>query len=260
VVIVLSIFALRMAGNRKSAAPLLMLLAVICLLLAFGPTVETSPNTPSHFLSVVLFPGKLWLHLTAVRWPIRIFMYVALCFALLAGLGLTQLQRLVPTRWQLALASAMIAALIVELRPAAWYSRSSLAMPDPIALSDSYPFLAGEKSRGGVVELPSATDSGRAPGYATRYAYASAGHLRGVVAFHGSLFPPLLKTMREATYDLPKPEAIRLMKGNGVTRVVIHKDLMSADSANMLVSAFLVDGDSLLFVSPRSAVIALKNR
>lgn len=259
-VLTLCAIALRKSHRPRTEVFLLVFIAGTCLLLALGPTVELGPNEPSHFLSAILFPGKLWLLLSAIRWPVRIFMYSALGLALIAGFGVRNLERALPVRMALPMSVALLVALAIELAPAPWLSRDSLRIVDPIALSDAYSFLERERSKGGIVELPSATDSGRMTPYATRYAYASAGHLRGVVAFHGSLFPPLLEKLRDATYTLPKPEAIRLMKGNGVTRVVIHKDLMSADSAAMLISAFLADGDSIVYTSPSSTVLWLKNR
>ncbi len=79
-----------------------------------------------------------------------------------------------------------------------------------------------------------------------------------MIAFHGSMFPPLLDSLRLATYDLPGAAAIRMMQRNGVTRVLIHRDLMSADSARFLVGAFLRDGDTILFQTPNSTVMGLK--
>ena len=55
----------------------------------------------------------------------------------------------------------------------------------------------------------------------------------------------------------PDKIAIAMMKAHGVTRLVIHKDLMSRDSLNYLVTAFRRDGDSVVFNGAGSTVFSL---
>ena len=147
--------------------------------------------------------------------------------------------------------------LIIELRPGGWYVRNSTRVTNPILTSDAYAFLETERDRGGIVELPSKMDSGITTPFATRYAYGSSGHLRGVIAFHGSMFPPLLDSLRLSSFMLPKPEAVAMMQRNGVTRLVIHNDLMSADSSRLLVSSLRDQGFSVVFRTPNSTVFSL---
>jgi hypothetical protein len=247
-------------NNRaiRRAVWLSLLIAVVAFLLALGPvlTLHGAGRLGPVWLPN---PGKVWLSFSAIRWPMRIFLYSALFVSVMAGIGLSRI-RLSSQRSRVALAGAVFLLAFIELMPAAWYSQRSLYVKDPIDMSDAYPFLASESDKGGVVELPASMDSAYAPAYATRYAYASAGHLRGVAAFHGSLFPPLLETMRLASYELPDSTARKLFVANGVTRLVIHKDLMPRDSGETLERAFIAEGYPLLFGSRQSAVFALDKR
>lgn len=244
----------------RSAVSVLLIVAVICFLLALGPDVEIHSRVPSPWLTALPLPGKLWIAFSAVRWPMRIFMYSVLCIALVAGLGATKLLDRLSSKQYPIVASIIVVLMFVELRPASWFASSSVRIVDPIRMSSAYAFLARERDRGGIVELPSRMDSGIATPFATRYAYGSAGHLRGVIAFHGSLFPSLLDSLRLASYDLPNPDAVRMMVSHGVSRVVLHSDLMSADSFDRLMRAFLSNGDSILFQSSGSVVMTLSHR
>jgi hypothetical protein len=244
--------------QRRQVILPLLLLATVCWLLSLGPTVEWRAGDESRLLNSLPLPGKLWLSFSAIRWPERIFMYSIICGSVIAGVGVTQLvERIRPSRLRLAEA-ALISLMFLELRPSAWFSRHSAAIVDPIRMSDAYPFLSSESDSGGVVELPSKMDSGLVTPFATRYAYGSAGHLRKVVAFHGSMFPPVADSLRTATYNLPEPEAILMIKAHGVTRLVIHKDLMSRDSVDYLTNAFRHDGDSVVFDGARSTIFSLR--
>ena len=246
--------------RSRRAVPVLLALAIVCLLFALGPSVEISPDVVSHWLTALPLPGKLWTAFSAIRWPMRIFMYSALCVSILAGIGLTSLQSRFSPRRSPAVAVLCLALLFAELRPESWFSRDSIRIADPMKMSDAYSFLASESDRGGVVELPSRMDSGLATPYATRYAYASAGHLRGVVAFHGSSFPPLLDSLRVAADSLPDAMAIRVLTSNGVTRLVIHRNLMTPASADRVEREFVAAGDSILFETSMSVVLSLHKR
>ena len=243
--------------SQREIVGTLMVLGFLCWLLSLGPTVEWRLGDPSRLLTSLPLPGKLWLAVSAIRWPMRIFMYTILCFALLAGLGTTWLMEKISEAPRRFAQVALLSLMYLELRPSGWFAQQSAAVVDPMRMSDAYPFLAGETDRGGVVELPSRIDSGLVTPFAARYAYASAGHLRKVVSFHGSMFPPVADSLRMATYDLPAPDAILMMRSHGVTRLVIHKDLMSRDSSNYLVAAFLHDGDRVVFDGARSTVFSL---
>ena len=258
---VLVIVAITSGKQHRALRPVVwmsLVIGVVACLLALGPVLSLHGSGPLG-PSWLPLPGRVWLYFSAIRWPDRIFLYSALFASLLAAIGFSRLNVRSP-RTRGAIAAGVFLVAFAELTPAAWYSLRSLYVQDPIAMSDAYPFLAAENDKGGIVELPQATDSVYEPAAATWYAYASAGHLRGVSAFHGSLFPPLLESMRLAGYELPDSTARELFVKNGVTRLVIHKDRMPADSGSKLERAFVSEHYPLLFKSKQSAVFALDRR
>ena len=101
-------------------------------------------------------PGGLFEWFSAVRWPIRSLLFALVFFAVLAGLGFTLLTRNLSPRRR-AIDCAMVALLLFfEYRPLEPYSSASVWVPDPLAVSDAYPFLAIETDQGAIVELPAA--------------------------------------------------------------------------------------------------------
>ena len=255
---IVAIVSARKDREVRGVVLMALAIAVIAFTLALGPVLMLNGSGqlgPPWFP----LPGRLWAHFSAIRWPVRIFLYSALFATVLAGIGFSRVQRSIGRTGAIFVIVVFLFASI-ELRPAGWYSLQSLHVSDPIEMSDAYPFLAAEQDRGGVVEIPQPTDSVYAPSPSTGHAYASAGHLRGVVAFHGSLFPPLLEAMRLASYKLPDSAARELFVANGVTRLVIHKDMMPGDSGSTLEKALVAEGYPLLFATRNSSVFALDRR
>jgi hypothetical protein len=254
------IFAMRANRGSRSTVVILLTLGVVCLLLAFGPTLQVRTGQPVSFATAIPLPGRLWLRLSAVRWPVRIYMYSVLCIAILASFGAARLSNSIRHAWKIPVSALIIVLLFVELRPSAWFVRSSLSIGDPVDISDAYAFLKRERDRGGVVELPSKMDSGLATPFATRYVYGSASHRRGVIAYHGSMFPPVLESLRVASHSLPAPDAVRMMQTHGVSRLVIHNDLMSADSSRSLIGSLKGQGYPIVFNTRSSTVFSLIRR
>ncbi len=251
------LFAKGESSSERQISRLLITLAIATFLFALGPVLTLRTGIGFEPLAWLPLPGRLWLSFTAIRWPMRIFMYSIICGAILVALGVSRVRTAFPRRGA-AVVSVLAVLLWFELRPATWYASKSLYVYDPVNTSDAYPFLASEKDRGGVVELPSRTESGYATPYATRYAYASAGHLRRVVSFHGSLLPPLLDSLRKASFHLPDSASKQLFVTHGVTRLVIHKNILPPDSGNALVRVFEAKGYPMLFNSELSAVFAIQ--
>ncbi len=243
--------------RSRSTVITLVVLAAICLLLAFGPTLQVQQGQPLGIANWFPLPGKLWLGISAIRWPMRIYMYSVLCLAILVSLGADKLLSATRSVWRSRLWLLILTLLFLELRPASWFARKSLAIGAPLSMSDAYSFLKQERDRGGVVELPSNKDSGLATPFATRYVYGSTGHLRGVIAFHGSMFPPVLESLRVASHSLPEPDAIRVMQSHGVSRLVIHSDLMSPDAARLLIGGLKSQGYPVVFNTRSSTVFSL---
>jgi hypothetical protein len=122
---------------------------------------------------------------------------------------------------------------------------ASREAPPPMSLSDAYPYLAREADRGGIVELPTADESGWRTPFMTRYIYGGSAHLRRIVALHGSVTPPVTDTLIAAANSLP--ESMGILATHGVTRVVIHRSLMPADAAARMIDKVRVAGYPILF-------------
>lgn len=256
VAIALAIYAIiTLRRNKETCVTMWILvsLAVICFLLALGPILRPINLNPLGHAAWLPMPGKIWLVIPGIRWPMRIFFFAWLAGAILCGLGLTALERRVGTRTRI-IATVVIALVVIEYWPARWFAGRSVVAPDPMSLSDAYPYLASEADRGGVVELPTADRSGWRTPFSTRYIYASAGHLRRVVALHGSVTPPVIDSLLRAANALPDSSSMRILLDHGVSRVVIHKDLMPRDSAENLVSELKRAGYPALFAGSDGVV------
>ena len=232
---------------------ILVSLGLICFLLALGPILRPVNLNPLGHTAWLPMPGKIWLVIPGIRWPMRIFFFAWLAGAILCGLGLTALERRVGTRSRI-VATFVIALVVIEYWPARWLAGRSAIAPDPVSLSDAYPYLASEADRGGVVELPTADRSGWRTPFSTRYIYASSGHLRRVVALHGSVTPPVIDSLLRAANALPDSSSMRILSDHGVSRVVIHKDLMARDSAENLVGELKQAGYPILFAGSDGVV------
>ncbi|MEO7359345.1 MAG: hypothetical protein ABI120_03390, partial [Gemmatimonadaceae bacterium] len=200
------LFAARADRGTRRVVITLVVLTIACMLLAFGPTLQLRPGQAVGLVNSLPLPGKIWLEFSAIRWPMRIYMYAVLCLAVMSSLGASRLLNTVRGVCRIPVSALIMTLLFVELRPAGWFARQSLSIGDPAQMSDAYAFLRHETDHGGVVELPSRMDSGLTTPFATRYVYGVTGHMRGIVAFHGSMFPPVLESLRLASHDLPAPE------------------------------------------------------
>lgn len=244
------------AAAMKSIVVLLASLAAIAFVLALGPVLTLHTSVAYEPLRWLPLPGSMWLAFSAIRWPTRMILYAALFAAVLAGLGADRILLRAPARSRV-LTAVILLLLALEFHPSTSYAKDSLVLANPIELSDAYPFIAREQDRGGVVEMPGRTGKGYATPFATRYAYASAGHLRRVTAFHGSFLPPLLDSLRNASFNLPDSAARKFLVSHGVTRLVVHKDLYSGNSGDTVVRGLVAEKYELLFNTKQSAVFSL---
>jgi uncharacterized protein YqgC (DUF456 family) len=256
VAIALAIYAIiTLRRNRENRATMWILvsLAVICFLLALGPILRPINLNPLPHAGWLPMPGKIWLVIPGIRWPMRIFFFAWLAGAILCGLGLTAIERRAGTRSRI-IAIVVIALVVIEYWPASWFAGRSVVAPAPMSLSDAYPYLASEVDRGGVVELPTADHSGWRTPFSTRYIYASAGHLRRVVALHGSVTPPVTDSLRRAANALPDSSSMKILLDHGVSRVVVHRSLMQKDSADILIRGIQRAGYPILFAGSDGVV------
>jgi hypothetical protein len=255
----LTVYAI-VAGPRdresRAVVAVLVSMALICYVLALGPILRILNMNFTRVSAFPWMPGRLWLLIPGVRWPMRIFFYAWLGGAVLCGLGTTALVRRVKPRWRVAIAVGVFLLLAIEYRPASWLAGRSALAPPPMTISDAYPYLAHERDKGGVVELPTAGSDGWRTPFSTAYIYASSAHLRRVVALHGSVMPPVIDTLLRAADALPALAARETLLSHGVTRVVIHRALMTGDSALSLISAFRLAGYPILFDGREGVVFA----
>lgn len=245
-------------GNPARAVVLtLVSLSFISYVLALGPYFKTGGKGPSRIVEWVPMPGRLWLVTPAIRWPSRIFFFAWLGAAILAGLGLSGIHRRIQSRWRDVLAGCAILLLVLEYWPATWLAGDSARASSPLMMSDAYPLLARESDRGGVIEFPTSDQPGTRQDFVERYIYGGSGHLRPVVALHGSRIPPVIDSLRWAGDRLPQESGRIFLSGHGVTRVVVHRFLGDREKNARLIASLLAAGYPLLFTGNESAVFAL---
>jgi hypothetical protein len=215
--------------QTRQAKILLVLLGFVIYVLSLGPVLKLHAYVSAGLPGWIPLPGKIFLLVPSIRWPMRILLFSFLFGGVLAGLGFSKLTQRFTPALRLAVASLTIILLFLEYRPQSWYAADSCRLPSPLSLSDAYPFLAAEADRGGVIELPDRGPDGSG-GYRVRYAYGSAGHLRRIVAFHGKDGPPILDNLLAAAERLPSEPSRRFLAASGVTRLVVHRGPNFIDS------------------------------
>jgi hypothetical protein len=247
--------------DKRYRRPTLLLLtfAIVCYLLALGPILKLVNLDPTPGASWLPMPGKIWLLIPGVRWPMRVFFFALLAFAVLCGLGFQFFRLRFGPKYQRMIMFGVFAIIAIESWPRLWLAQKSADAPAPMALSDAYPFLATEQDRGGVIELPVADRHGWRTPFLTRYTYASAGHLRRVVAIHGSVTPPLTDTLLNAAIQAPDSTAMHFLASHGVTRLVIHVPVMTGTKGTWLAGRLKSAGYPLVFAG-REALIFSTSR
>ena len=257
----LALYAI-VVGRRQRASRatvwVLVSLTLICYLLALGPTLRLMNLNPSRLVSWIPMPGKIFILVPGICWPMRVFFFALLGGAILSGLGLTAVLRNVASGTRAWVTFGILVLIAVEYRPASWLAGRSADAPAPMEISDAYPYLAREADRGGVVELPVTDKTGWRTPMTTRYTYGSAGHLRRIVALHGNVMPPVIDSLMRAASLLPAPASSTLLLGHGVTRVVVHPGLMPEGSGASLVQALRRAGYPVLFMGREDVVFQLR--
>jgi hypothetical protein len=241
---------------RRPVTLILVALAAVSFLLALGPLLKVVGAGPVPGARWLPLPGQIWLLIPGIRWPMRIFFFAWLAGAILAGFGVRFLVERSSLKWQRVIPSLALFLIAIEFWPNVWLAGRSAVAPEPLQLSDAYPILSMERDRGGVVELPTANESGWRTPYSTRYIYASSGHLRRVVAIHGSVTPPLTDSLLHSANALPDSNAMRFLSAHGVTRVVVHRSLMPEKQGAALVADIERAGYPVIFAGREGVVFA----
>lgn len=238
------------------------MLALMCLaavLLAFGPVLQIDQGRNVRLAGIsVPMPGIIFMAISAIRFPMRILLYAYLFGSVLAGLGATALELRVPARVRAVLISVLVLAIAVEFWPYPRVAAGSVTLPPPLELSEAYPFLADESDRGAVVELPGADNTGYRTPVMSRYSLGSAGHLRRIVGYNGSVPLPAADRLQYAAGRLPDERARGILTTAGVTRLVVHRDLMAPGQAEQLIGRLNAAGYRAVFQGTDATVFALE--
>jgi hypothetical protein len=262
VAVVLFFYALYAARRSPDQAyraniRMLLVLALVCLGFALGPRLLFRENTPVPFAEWIPLPGRIFEFFSVVRWPMRAFLFSLLFGSVVAGLGYTAATRSLTAPRRHALFALLVVVLFIEYRPITWYAAHSIAVPDPLALSGAYPFLANEADRGAVVDLPAADGNYRTP-MLVRSTYGSAGHLRRVVAIHGQGWPAVTIAILEDAERLPDPAAVEHLRGYGVSRVVVHRTWTNDGEGEAKIAAMRWARLPVLWESDEAVVFGLQ--
>lgn len=224
---------------------MLGLLGALAALFSFGP-----------YLKGIPLPGQIFQFI-GVRWPMRILPFAFLAGAVLCALGLSGAMAKFRGRWHVLVGCFVITLLVLEYRPATWYASRSVRVPAPIELSDAYPFLAQEKDRGAVVELPPSNEDGYRTPALVRYVYGSAGHLRRIVAILSSVPLPPVQALMDAAEKLPDDNSRRFLFQQGVTRLVVHRTFLDDQKFAELLERLDIAGYPRLHTGAEGVVYAL---
>jgi len=256
--LVLCAFGRRARNASGPVLRLLLLMTLIFFVLSLGPRLLVFENTPVAYAEWLPLPGLIFARLSAIRWPMRAFLLSALFGSVVAGLGFAAATSAWP-RARRVIACALVAgALVVEYRPKWGYAGESLALPDPLAFSGAYPFLASEQDRGAVVELPAADPNGYRTPMLVRSVYGSAGHLRRVIAIHGSVVPPLTSELLHEADRLPDESAVDHLRRYGCTRVVVHRFWQPGPRIDDQIARMRAAGLPVLWESDEAVTFALR--
>jgi ABC-type Co2+ transport system permease subunit len=246
-------------GEERQRKVILALLAFVCFVLSLGPVLKIHAFVPSRYAKWIPLPGKIFLLYSGIRWPMRILLFSFLFGAIFCGLGFSHLTRLLNPGRRLLAASAMVLLLFLEYRPQSYYAADSVGLAAPLEVSEAYPFLATEADRGGVIELPVLDPDGDRTPYLVRYIYGSAGHLRRVVALHGTVIPSLSKNLLGAAEGLPSEASRHFLVAWGVSRLVLHREPSFVDLSPLENNALIRAGYRVLFDGKNATVFAVED-
>ncbi|HEY0370847.1 MAG TPA: hypothetical protein VGD79_02540 [Thermoanaerobaculia bacterium] len=227
------------------AGPLLALVGVV-----IGLKRSRLAATLGLFLCALGFVGSLGLHtpfgrflfdfvplFRGIRVQARWSMIVYLGLAILIALGAHALMR---RRW---IAVVLSAVLLLELRaaPIRWYLATGETPP-------VYSWLAKQKLRGGVLELPMDQPS------VYRYLYFSHVHHQPLIDGVSGFKPPEYLAMERESLMTPVPPSFfERFRAHGGTLVIVHGESGGVASALQKVGA--IDDGTTVYATPEQAAL-----
>jgi hypothetical protein len=228
--------------------PLLMLSAGI---LSLGPQLKLTPSDPG---GLPLPFGWLYQHvpgLTAIRAPGRFGVSVFLALALLAALGAAWLFRRIRQPAFRGMVCAALAAICLAEYAAGLGPIGMLPMPSLSLAPPVYAWLAAQPAAP-IVELPLTSDMATPPAIGEnattaapasdaagsdaawpdynvmRYQYFGLIHWQASIDGYSGFTPPHHRELGLTMADFPSERALALLRGLGVRRVIVHRQLMDA--------------------------------
>jgi hypothetical protein len=155
--------------------------------------------------------------MSGMRVPSRFYAFVSLALVHFAGRGVDALRERMPgPRSRAALVAALAAVLLVELapRPLRWV---------PLEREEDFPavyrWIAREPGIRALIELPIHADTRE-----NRYLYYSTAHWKPLANGFSGYFPPAHERLTERVRFLPDEEGLDLIRGLGISHVVVHAD------------------------------------
>lgn len=249
VVAIIAYWLIRVYKHQESrrVAAILLSIAIVCFLLALGPMLKIHGGLPAPGLKWVPMPGRIWLLFSTIRWPLRMYFFTVLMISVMASLGVTALLKRFSGSRRVWAVVALLLLVGFEYRPLDAFAQRSVPVPEPLAMSDAYRYLESDADRGAVAEIPTTDYKGRRAPMVTRYIYGSIGHKRRVVASHGSIVPGVTDSLETAIEEMPNRFAQEYLARYDVSRLVVHKSMLSVDSAAKLITALKASGLPVIF-------------
>lgn len=220
------------------------ILAIFAMVMSFGPQIHARDrvvlDTNLYALFYRFVPG-----FDGLRVPARFGMIVALCLAVLCGLGLHALRRPDSLRYGLVLAIAGLLILAESYgvpipinQNSAGYVRAGLAPLPPLERTPPpvYDYLATRPTVSSVLELPLGE-----PAFDARYMFFSTRHWRPIVNGYSGGRPEAYELLDQALQDVlirPDRAWAVLQRSAPASHIVVHERYYAGDRGPQ-VSAWL---------------------
>jgi hypothetical protein len=207
------------ALSPREWAPLLGLLALVFALLSLGPVMQLGGREVGDGLYAWLYP--VFPPLRAMRITLRIGFAAMFLLGLLAAFGLVALRaRLATTRLAPALALVPLLILVEYLPRPLDFDVIRWDDPPPV-----YRWLAGQPGDFAILEWPSFNELPDAT-----YGMWTVLHGKRLVNGSSGFDPPFTDAIREAATELPRPDALALIRSVYPLRYVLaHLDQLRPD-------------------------------
>lgn len=153
--------------------------------------------------------------LSGMRVPSRFYVFVSFALAWFAALGVEAVQRRLPApRARAAFAVLLGLVLLVELtpRPLTW-----LRIPREEQIPEVYRWIAREPSVKAILEVPMREGTRE-----NLYLYYSTVHWKPLANGYSGHVPPSYEALKERISFLPEQDGFGLLKGYGITHLVVH--------------------------------------